>query len=361
MNNKKILFLINDLRVGGAEIVFINDINYLYKEGYDVYLGILYDKRDKNMMGYLSIPSERVLVAGFKNIFDLKSYFQFARLIKHYSINILYSTLSDANIVSRILKILNPSLTIFVREANIANKKSIKLKITDLFLSFLTKKIVAVSNRVKMSLVSYMSFYKNKIEILENGVEINENFKIPKKNNDTVVILSVGNLFKKKGCILLIESFKDLRVKKCNCKLYVVGEGPERSPMEDFIEKHNLGGNVVLVGDATKKQLENFYKNSDIFVLSSYWEGFPNVLLEAMSYGLPPIATRVGGAENIIEEGVSGFLVEVGNKDELIQSLLILLQNAEKRENIGRNARQRIINNYSLKIHIKKLKKLLEI
>jgi glycosyltransferase involved in cell wall biosynthesis len=90
------------------------------------------------------------------------------------------------------------------------------------------------------------------------------------------------------------------------------------------------------------------YQTADIFVLTSDWEGTPNVVMEAMACGLVVVATRVGGVPELIEDGETGFLIEPGDLENLVKVLVELIEHPDLRASMGAAARQHIVENYDL-------------
>jgi len=344
------MFLINNLGVGGAEKMFIEEINRLSSVGHDVSLGVLYgNQSDNTELSLLNI--KEVSFLRFKSLYDVRGYIRLIKILKGKNIKKIYSTLDDANFVSCLLKIFYTSPKVYVREANIVNKKSLKMRIADAFLNLLAHKIVAVSEGVKRSI-----FYSSKVVVIENAINLPSQ-TVSFKNKKKVDILSVGSLTEKKDHLFLLKSLKDANF---DFHLNVAGEGSLRSLLENFIKQNNMLNKITLLGNLEKEKLNQAYLKSDIFILSSKWEGFPNVLLEAMSCGLPVVSTEVSGAEDLIEDGKSGFLVPSGNKEKLAEVISKLAKDYSLREKIGKGARERVKNNLMDK-HIDKLIDTLEL
>jgi len=358
----KILFLINDMRRGGAQRAFVNQINVFSGMGIDVYLMVLFRESGwKDYFDDLKIDKKKVQVLGIRNIFDFKKCLELSKFIKKEKISIVYSTLEYSNIITRLLKLICPRLKVFIRESNIAEKKGLKFKLLDLILNWLPKKIIAVSEAVRDSLLRYQKTYGHKIMVLPNGVflpnvDMDAKFNQPK---ETINILNVGGLREQKNQIFLLEIFSELAREEKNIHLFVVGEGALKTKIEKYIREKGLGNEVSLVYDLSKNQeIEEFYKKVDIFVLSSLWEGCPNALLEAMSFGLPPISTKVGGATEIIEDGVSGYLVDINDKEQTKDKLKKLIKDKELRKIMGERAYKRIKDNYTIDKVVKSLIKI---
>ena len=136
--DRKILFLINKPRLGGAERAFVNQINFLNKKGFEVYFGCLFGIFSReNFFSDLEIVPERLKEFNFKSIGDLSGYSAIRRFCREKKIDIIYSTLELANIAARLSKIFRPSLKVIIRESGMANRKSRQYKILDWFLNFL--------------------------------------------------------------------------------------------------------------------------------------------------------------------------------------------------------------------------------
>jgi glycosyltransferase involved in cell wall biosynthesis len=127
--------------------------------------------------------------------------------------------------------------------------------------------------------------------------------------NDQRVMLSIGRLSKEKAQADLIEAYKQLGAANpdLNCTLVIVGDGPERGPLEAAARAPGIDGRVIFAGQV--KDVQPFYAVADVFVLSSHSEGSPNVLLEAMAAQVPVVATSVGGVPEMVENEKSALLV----------------------------------------------------
>ena len=150
-------------------------------------------------------------------------------------------------------------------------------------------------------------------------------------------VISVGRLEKQKDFVTLIKSYKAVAEKHPSWKLKIFGQGNRREELQNLIRKENLEKNVKLCGVTHTPFLE--MKKAKVFVLSSFYEGFPNVLCEAMHAGLPCISTRCEcGPSELIDDGRSGFLVPIGNVDVLSEKIMTLIEDENLRNELGKNA-----------------------
>lgn len=184
-------------------------------------------------------------------------------------------------------------------------------------------------------------YYDNKFK--NNGVVIpnplfSENLPEPYIGEREKIIVSVGRLVNQKNQKILIEAFSKIASEYPEYKLVIYGEGDLRSELENQIKELYMEKRILLPGNVTNV-LEEIYKAS-VFVMTSNFEGMPNALIEAMALGIPCISTDCpcGGPKSLIDDGENGILFEVGNVDELIIKLKLLLDDRELADTIGKSA-----------------------
>jgi glycosyltransferase involved in cell wall biosynthesis len=134
-----------------------------------------------------------------------------------------------------------------------------------------------------------------------------------------------------------------------NPRLQLVGHGSLRPQLERIAAALGIADSVEFLGPRT--DVVDLLQQSCGFVLPSRWEGMPNALLEAMACGLPCIATRVSGSEDIISDGVDGLLVEPEQPAELAQALRRVIQDTELAQRLGEEGREKVVRDYQL-IHV---------
>ena len=170
-------------------------------------------------------------------------------------------------------------------------------------------------------------------------------------SEDCISVLFIASLFiKKKGVMELLNAIKLITPEFRNVLFIFVGGGVEEPAMIEFSQRENLKKNVRFLGYLSGDEIVQILNSSDIFVLPSYSEGFPLVVLEAMAAGLPVIATSVGAIPEIIEDGKNGFLVRPMDHIALAERVRGLVQNEELRKKIGNNNIKKIKEKYDLKI-----------
>ena len=160
-----------------------------------------------------------------------------------------------------------------------------------------------------------------------------------------ILIGTVGRLAPEKGHIDLVRAFRIALAREKSLRLVIVGEGPMRGRIEEEVASAGLMGRVHLPGSLlhTSSLISAF----DLFVLPSLREGLPLSLLEAMTAGLPCIATPVGSVGEVIEDGVTGRLVSPGDPQGIADAILKLLASPGERARLAARARELALRDYS--------------
>ena len=131
-----------------------------------------------------------------------------------------------------------------------------------------------------------------------------------------------------------------------NLKITIAGDGPMRPGLEVLAAELGLGQDqLAFLG--TQSDMDSVYRETDVLVMTSQHEGTPNALLEAMAWGIPTIATSVGGVPALLAEG-RGLLVEPDNEDELVSTLRRLIVDSESRKRLGQSGREYVVRSHSL-------------
>jgi glycosyltransferase involved in cell wall biosynthesis len=217
--------------------------------------------------------------------------------------------------------------------------------------------VIEKANAVVATGVSYvrsspiLSAVSKNIDVIPNAVE-EKFFDIPPSSqllclrnklnisDDESVILFVGQLKRFKGIDVLINAFKKVN-KRVNSKLVIVGKGPDESYLRDLVSKLGLSQNVIFAGYVEDVDLPLYYHLCDVYVLPSLMriENFGITLLEAMASGKPVIASNLPGPNEVVNNGVNGFLFPPGNFAVLASLLIDLLTDSEKTAILGASGR----------------------
>ena len=211
--------------------------------------------------------------------------------------------------------------------------------------------LIAVSMYTKKELTEFYDIDEEKIHIIYNGVDV-QKFK-PNKDRAGLrrelgleekqkIILFVGRLYQRKGLDTLFQSISKVVQNFKDAKFVISGEGfrQNKEKLLKLAEKLKIENSVLFVGYFPDEKLPDLYAASDIFVLPALYENFPFAILEAQATGLPVISTKVGGIPELVTNNKNGLLVEPANSEQLTEGIMILLENPEFAEELGKRARQ---------------------
>ncbi|MEM6934579.1 MAG: glycosyltransferase [Pseudomonadota bacterium] len=173
-------------------------------------------------------------------------------------------------------------------------------------------------------------------------------------------LLFVGRLSGVKGLPVLIEAFAGLRQRHPDLELTLVGDGEGRAPAEARVKELGLTESVTFTGYQSQGEVAQHLAQTDIFVLPSFAEGVPVVLMEAMASRVPVVATRVAGVPELVTDGESGFVVPPGDTESLVARLDLLLSDSDLRLRMGDAGRAHVVDQFNIDAEARWLAKILD-
>lgn len=220
--------------------------------------------------------------------------------------------------------------------------------------------VIGESNIVVNHLKDHYNLKREKVIKVFNFI-LNPSIEYkPKIQDGKFKIVSISRLVKVKNIEAVLIILPELIKSHPNVIYTIVGDGPEEENLKKLVNDLNLGDFVEFAG-FTSNPFE-FLQQSDLFLLNSFTEGFSNSLLEAMYCGIPSLSTRVGGAEDMIEDGVNGWIIPSGSNHDLLNKLnYILTLDPDKQQKIGKVGQFTVKQNFTLTKHIEELLKLYEV
>lgn len=211
-------------------------------------------------------------------------------------------------------------------------------------------KIIVVSNKLKK--IAEKEFGENnRICVINNGIVTN-GYDFKKSNlksakHDSKTILSVSNLIATKGIDQNMYAISRLKNKYPDIKYKIIGDGVERKKLELLARNLRINDKVKFLGKLSHSKVMQHISEADIFSLPSWREGFGVVYIEAMAFGLPVIACKGEGIEDVITDSETGLLVESKNVDGLVDKLDYLLNNPIGAKQIGERAQNLVLSDYA--------------
>lgn len=172
-------------------------------------------------------------------------------------------------------------------------------------------------------------------------------------------LLYVGRLAAVKGLPILLESLAKLVSNYPDLELTVVGDGGDREPLEALTDSLGLRSHVKFLGYQSQIEVRQHLQKTDAFVMASFAEGVPVVLMEAMAAGVPVVATQIAGVSELVEPGINGYLVPAGDAETLADRIEDLVQSAELRSRFGTAGRAKVTSEFNIKTEVTRLHQLM--
>jgi len=366
MNKKKIIFVTLSYAGGGAEKIFTRLLENLH-ENFNIISvtftsdGIYYDK-------IKNLPIKKYVLR--KKINNTILYAcRLRKIIKKEQPYKVISFLYYPNIIVFLASIFLKVNLILCERSNhrIYFKNTIKHKIWKFLLKQSYKKsqfVISVSNKIKQFITEDFKITEKKIKVIYNGINFDQLDKFSSIENKTffddkiINIISVGRITEAKNYPLLINSFALLTKKYSNIHLHIVGDGELKNKIQDLIKEKQLEDKITLWGFV--KNPYPLMKKADCFVLSSKWEGFPNVLLEALYLNGHIVSTDCDtGPAEIITHEYDGLLSPIDEPVKLAKNIERMIFDKSLREKVFNNSRF-TIKKFDEKNMIENFKKILE-
>lgn len=333
MNKKiKVAIIVPSLQIGGAEIMVSQLSSNLNFDKFDVHLILLRKENDESLKRLIN-DKVKVICLNKDYGFNFKSIFDLYKVLNKIHPDVISTHLQS--FTYSLLYVYTHKVKILHTIHNDPSMESNKLRKILLKISFKFHKIIPVGISTTISDMIKDYYHISKCETIFNPVDMNKFYpeKQMKKNNK-VRFMSAGRLVDVKNHKLLINSFSELCKSSNNVELYIFGDGVLKKELENHIKKLKLENKVFLKGNTTNIRSE--LVKSDVFVLSSNYEGLPMSILEAMACGLPIISTNVGGIKDIVVD--NGILVPANDQKKLTEALILLTIDENKRLKLAENS-----------------------
>lgn len=359
IKKKKIAHIIQSLDNGGCEnmllrtLPLVNEFEHL----------IITLKEVGELAPQFSKAGIQVVTVNCHSLFDIPGAFRLRTFVAREQPDLVLSYLFHADIMSRFVLSLSPIP--FLR-TTYNHPKYFVARFLEWLTRPLVKKYLANSAAVKRFYVHHLGVNQEKIVVLPNGIDLNQfsSFAEDTKtreslgfSHDDTVIICVANLHPNKGHRYLLEAFEQIYQKRKDVRLLLVGAGAEKSNLEKQITNYTSRDHILFLGK--RADIPVLLNASDIFVLTTFFEGMSNALMEAMAAGLPIITTDIEENRELVTHHETGLLIPVKNSRALEEALTELLENKILRTQLSSQAKQYIQTHFSLDTIAKDWNKLL--
>lgn len=287
---------------------------------------------------------------------DPRAIFKLVKILRQWQPAILTSFMFHANLLGRIAGRIAgvPVIISSIRNENFGGPRRDKiLRYTDWMGNIsTTNSRLAAESLIKRGVVP-----ADKMQVIPNGlvldrfyIDLKERIKLRQQlgiSYNEFLWLAVGRLEEQKDYPTLLDAFRILILKNVRVQLRIAGQGPLLEVLKRQAVDSGLSDRIVFLG--LRRDIPSLLNAADGFVLSSAWEGLPNVVMEAMAACKPVVATNVGGVPELVEDGVSGYIVPPHDPEALAAAMLKIMSLSEdERRAMGRAGRAHIEAKYSL-------------
>ena len=316
----RVVFGLGSLGPGGMERQFVEQTRFFNREKYDVILVTLFEHPGAPNL-YGELPHDlSVHRFDFKGWVDMFSWYRLHRLLKELRPDIVVSSLFFANTAFRVLRWFI-GYRVIAREHNTYIDKGIIARLIDRVLANSSNCIVAVSTKVANFTAAQEHIPRNRFVIIHNGIDI-DHVAAQISCQPAVaeirtelglgvherILLNVARLVPQKDHRLLIDGFAQFHESHPEWTLFIVGGGSLQKELEDLSRKLGVGNAVRFFGH--RDDIWKFYKVAEGLVSSSQIEGLSNTYLEAFAAGLPVVATKTAGTDELIRENQNGYFIQ---------------------------------------------------
>ena len=351
---KSIIFILPDLESGGAERIITTIANHLPRERFSPSILLL-----RKEGAYLDLLNPDIEIIDIQTQRIRHSLKPILLEIKRRKPDIVFSGFGEVNAYLALFIKIFPKTKFIARETNVVSQHVIRKEIM-FFYKFYNNydRIIAQSNDMQIDLIDNFGIRKDKLIKINNPVDVDfigEKLKQSEKPAEFSPqykhVVAIGNLSSRKGFDNLMKVFS--RLKNQNILLHILGDGKDK---EMLLQMKELLGLDHVIFHGKKNNPYQYLKFADLFILSSRYEGFPNVLLEAGTCGIYSLANNCpGGIDEIIIDQINGEISDIEDYDSFAQKIKEILHRTYDKENIKASINSR----FSKEIILKKYEELL--
>jgi glycosyltransferase involved in cell wall biosynthesis len=337
---KKIFLIVGSLGAGGSERVYWLLAQYFNNAGYNVSVVFL----NSNERCF-STDIEGIKFIDLKTIKASRSFFKLYKLLKVERPYAVFSTVDHINIllgiVTWVLKIPNAIARVSNNPGEMKGFYGLKINFYNSFTKIFFSKfnyIVCQTLEMKSSIIKKYNIDRDKLKVVSNPVLASPLLKTHDSSGYKKLIV-VGRLAEEKGVSRLLKIVSKLPE---NYSLTIIGDGPLMNSLKAETANLKLGKRVNFMGELQNVTAQII--KCDLFVLTSFTEGFPNVILESLSVGVPIVCYKVGGVQDLIQEGFNGYIVEQDDAEAFKNKILLACSHPWPHEKI----KEDVYNRFSL-------------
>lgn len=353
----RVLHIIDTLSVGGAEQLILSLAKHIDRRMVELHVCGLSVILGNALEGELTALGVPVTVVGARSFYDPRTTLQIMRYIRRHRIDVVHTHLTHADIVGRLAARLNgrPVVSTFHNQPSNYTRERADLRWLEYFTArYLATHLIAVSSRIREMFIAEWKIPGDHISTIYNSVPMDQLLPIPEPSPalitpDEPVITNIGRLARQKGQRVLLEAAKIVVQRYPGARFQIVGQGRLERALRDQAAELGITASITFLG--MRRDVPEILAGSDLFVLSSLWEGMPLTVVEAMAAARPMVLTDVGANAELIAHGEQGLIVPPNDAQALADAIIALLADGETRARFGRVAREQVRWRFSMETY----------
>ncbi len=347
----KILYGIDSLKIGGAEMLLLNMLKR-YQPHHQIEIAYFTEGPLREDVTAMGIPVHRISTRGLK---DPLAFLRLFQVIRRFKPDVIHTHLTKSDVTGQMMGFMGG---VPVRVVSLHNNDTWRTK--PLFSNLMrmivspAQKYIAVSEAVRDFIVENSHYPADKMLVIENGIDLDrfDPASVAPYDRaqwgispDAPVIAIIGRLQPQKAHTVFLEAAALIKNEMPDVRFVIVGDGDLRAELEAKRDELGLQQQVIFAGII--RDIPAVLAAADILTFSSDWEGLPVALLEGMAMEKPVVSTAVGGVPLVVQDGVNGLLVAPRQPQKLAGELLRVLRDPELASRLGLAARGTIAERYS--------------
>jgi len=345
----KLVYIIDNLKLSGAQVHLFNLVKGITEIGYND-IEVISLSEEGEIADWIAQYGIEVCKYNMKSIRKPIFFAEMARLVMYLlkkKPDIVHTYLDTANVFGVLAAKCAGVKRIMTSRRDLGVFRTRQMEILIGMISNRVEKVVCVCKMAAKESIRREKLHGNNIKVVYNGIAV-DNFKIVEKNIDvdSPVFCNVAVPDRKeKGHADLIDAFALVLQSKPKAKLRLVGDGCLLPQLKERAHDLKIAEHIDFFGKSL--DIPAVMKDVTSFVIPSHSEGISNALLEAMAMGIPAVATNVGGNAEVVDDSVTGILVEARNPEAIAQGMLKLVNNPETLVKMGIASRERVMTAFS--------------
>ncbi|HEX8023202.1 glycosyltransferase [Mucilaginibacter sp.] len=361
-NSSKIKILHITQVAGGIETYIEQIFNNIDREKFELILASPTDRQSlTKLASRYNVPHYPLALKWhISPVYDLLRIFSIIKLVKVIKPDIIHAHSSKAGMITRLAGVFFSAPILYTPNAfaylgSNGIKKKLLILVEKMAIPF-TNTLLASSKSEALRSLNDLAFSAKKVKVYPNSIEILPIEDKPSTSSSKKTITTVGRLVYQKNPMMFLNVCKILSDKRNDIMFQIIGAGFEdtlRKEIEGYIKENHLEKKINIIQWMDRPTLLKTIENTDVFVMTSAFESFGYVAAEAQMLEIPVVATDVDGLNEIVENDVTGYLIEPNNAEKMAEKIELLVDNPQQAKEMGKKGRARVSKLFDIKNNIK--------